>query len=384
MTKFVPWLVWLFLYWTMVRSRPWTKRQKIGVSAGLAGLIFPYHLLRWISRLPIGGSLESWPQVVWLAAQFLYCTAAFLCVFAGLDILFQQVSGWYAVKKGITPRYPRQLIRFCIMLPLSAVLSVLGIYLSLRPPMVREYALALKNYPAGAGELRIAAVSDLHFDPVYDFRYAARIVSRLNSLKPDVILLLGDYSNTPDALTPEVLAELKKLSAPEGVYAVTGNHEYYREGKNNFSRLSSIGICFLCNESTKLKKWNVYLAGVNDLSLLKRTAGDSSRGQRIPMVSKAVKNIPRGETVILLSHQPNLFPDAVENSVDLQLSGHIHGGLFPVVHWLMELLKGPVHGYYRERGSELIVTSGTGIWCGFPCRLGIMPEVLLVKVSGKE
>lgn len=384
MTKFVPWLVWLFLYWTMVWSRPCTKRQKIWLSAGLAGLIFPYHLLRWISWLPSGEILENLPHAVWLSAQLLYSTAVFLCVFAGFDLLLHLIFCWYGRKKENAPRYHHQLIRFSITLPLSAGLSVLGIYLSLRPPLVREYALSLEHYPAGAGELRIAAVSDLHFDPVYDHQYAARIVEKLNSLRPDVILLLGDYSNTLNGITPAVLTELKKLSSPEGVYAVTGNHEYYPEGKYNFSRLESIGIRFLCNESVKLKKMNVYLAGVNDLSLWKRTAGDSSREQYVPIIDTAVKHIPREGTVILLSHQPKLFPDAVKNGVVLQLSGHIHGGLFPVMHWLMELMKGPIHGYYRERGSGLIVTSGTGIWCGFPCRLGIMPEVVLVKVSGSR
>ena len=150
MTKFVPWLVWLFLYWTMIWPRPWPKRRKRWVLAGLAGLIFPYHLLRWISCLPIGGSLESWPQIIWLAAQFLYCTAAFLCVFAVLDILFQLVSVYWR-KKGVELRYRRQQIRFSIALPLSAGLSVLGIYLSLMPPLVREYALNLKIILPGQG-----------------------------------------------------------------------------------------------------------------------------------------------------------------------------------------------------------------------------------------
>ena len=380
MTKFVPWLVWLFLYWTMVWPRPWPKRRKRWGLAGLAGLIFPYHLLRRISYLPSGEFLESWPHTVWLAAQFLYCTSVFLCLFAGLDILFQLVSG-YGRKKGVEPWYRRQLIRFSVVLPVSAALSVLGIYMSLRPPLVREYTLKLKTYPPGAGELRIAAVSDLHFDPVYDSRYAARIVSKLNSLKPDVILLLGDYSNTLNGVTPAVLAELTKLSSPEGVFAVTGNHEYYPEGKYNFSRLDSIGIHFLCNESVKLNKGNVCLAGVNDLILMQLDGG-SGREYQLPQVRDAVKNIPDGGTVILLSHQPKLFPDAVQNGIGLQLSGHIHGGLFPVLHWIMMLMHGPVHGYFQQQDTSLIVSSGTGIWCGFPCRFGIQPEVLLVRVSG--
>lgn len=384
MTKFVPWLVWIFLFFTLIRFRPWPKRGKIGASVGLTLLISPYHLLRWISDFPFGESLENWPRAIWLAAQFLYCSAVFLCLFAGLDLLLHLASVWYAKKKAITPWYRHQLIRFRIMLPLAAVLSVLGIYFSLRPPLVREYDLTLEHYPAGAGELRIAAVSDLHFDPVYDFRYAARIVEKLNAMKPDVVLLLGDYSNTLNGLTPAVLAELEKLTAPEGVFAVTGNHEYYPEGRKNFSRLDSIGIRFLCNESVRLKKENVYLAGVNDSSLRKKKVCGLNREQRIPMVNKTVKNIPQGSTVILLSHQPELLQDAVSSGIDLQLSGHIHGGLFPVFDWLWMLLKGPVHGYYRELGTGLVVSSGTGIWCGFPCRFGILPEVILVKISGKE
>ena len=86
--------------------------------------------------------------------------------------------------------------------------------------------------------------------------------------------------------------------------------------------------------------------------------------------------------MILLSHQPKLFPDAVQNGVGLQLSGHIHGGLFPVLHWIMMLMFGPIHGYSQQQDTGLIVSSGTGIWCGFPCRFGIQPEVLLVRISG--
>lgn len=386
MTKFVPWLIWLFLCWVLVRPRPWSKRQKIWACAGLAGLIFPYHLLRLFSDFPFGEFLENWPRAIWLAAQFLYCAAVFLCLFTGLDLLLHTISVRRGLKKCVAPFYRHQLIRFRIMLPGAAVLSALGIYFSLRPPLAHEYALVLNDYPAGAGELRIAAVSDLHFDPVYDSRYAARIVSKLNSLKPDVILLLGDYSNTLNGITPAVLAELKKLSAPEGVFAVTGNHEYYPEGRNNFQRLSSIGIRFLCNEAVPLDHGNVYLAGVNDSGIWKKFRGKSKvkRDQRVPMVGKTVGNIPVRSTVILLSHQPKLWTDAVSAGVDLQLSGHIHGGLLPVLDWFWNLLRGPVHGYYQKQGTGLIVSSGTGIWCGFPCRFGIMPEVLLVRISGRE
>ena len=152
MTKFVPWIVWLFLFFTLIWPRPWPKRGKIGASAGLTLLIFPYHLLRWISDFPFGESLENWPHAVWLAAQFLFCSTVFLCLITGLDLFLHMVSVWYAKRRAIPPKYRHQLIRFRIMLPLSAVLSVLGIYFSLLPPLVREYSVQLQNYPSGAGE----------------------------------------------------------------------------------------------------------------------------------------------------------------------------------------------------------------------------------------
>ena len=266
------------------------------------------------------------------------------------------------------------------MLYCSAFLSAVGIAFSLMQPSVKDYTVELENYPAGAGELRIAAVSDLHFDPVYDHRYAERIVNLLNSLKPHVIFLLGDFSNTRDGLSPEVLAELKKLSAPEGVYAVTGNHEYYPEGRENFRRLNGIGIPFLCNESLKLKNFDLYLAGVNDSlaeTLVYSACGRESYEPEIPL---AVRKIPKGKPVILLSHRPKYFEEAALNGVDLQLSGHLHGGLFPVLHWFFALALHYTSGVYTSGNAKMIVSSGTGIWCGCPCRIGIQGEVLLVKV----
>ena len=376
MTKFVPFLIWLLLFWRLIFCRPWTKRQKLIGGISLAVLISPYHLLRLGANYFPGSRLGDLPFEVWLAAQFLFCTACFLTVLTALELVLKPIAGWIFRKKTEGDRF-LYWPSFPVLLLASALFSALGIRISLMEPLVREYEVKLKNYPAGAGELRIAAVSDLHFDPVYDSRYAARIVSKLNSLKPDVILLLGDYSNTRSGITPEVLAELKKLSAPEGVYAVTGNHEYYREGWNNFHQLNSAGIRFLCNEHAELKKGGVFLAGVNDPGAKQ----EAPREFRVPRIGAAVKDIPPGRPVILMSHQPKLLEDAVDNGVGLQLSGHIHGGLFPAVHWIMALFKGPVHGYYRKRDTDLIVSAGTGIWCGFPCRFGILPEILLVTVS---
>ena len=181
-------------------------------------------------------------------------------------------------------------------------------------------------------------------------------------------------------LSDAVLAELKKLSAPEGVYAVTGNHEYYPEGRENFRRLESIGISFLCNENRKLKNFDLYLAGVNDPWAKKLVFSGIGRDSYMSAIPLAVRKIPKGKPVILLCHQPKYFPEAASNGVGLQLSGHLHGGLFPVLNWFFVLTQFYTSGIYTCDKAKMIVSSGTGIWCGFPCRLGIRGEVLLVKV----
>ena len=372
MTKFMPWLIWLLLTAGMILPRRWPVRRKLYAFAGLGLLILPYHAMRFAVNTLSWGSP---PRFFWLAAQYAYACAVFLSGLAMLDWLLFPVLKRF-------PRVRRRtgLLRYRFLL--AAILSALGIYWSFCPPRVREYAVELKNdsVPAGAA-LRIAAVSDLHFDPVYDHRYAARIVRELNGLKPDVILLLGDYSNTVNGLSPAVLAELKKLSAPGGVYAVTGNHEYYPEGRQNFQRLTEAGIPFLCNESAVLKQGQFFLAGINDPRAEREYPAGPDRFERTPLVRKAMKNIPPGKPVILLSHQPKFLPFAAENHVDLQLSGHLHGGLFPGLNIGFDLIRAAPHGLYSEGPTRLIVSSGTGIWCGFPVRFGIPPEIVLVNVS---
>ena len=385
MTWMVPWLIWLISFFGLIKTRSYSLRGMILLGSGLAGLILPYRLLRLGANSFGWVWCEDFPRWFWISAEFLYCIACFVCAWVLFDWLIHGLTVLFFrfIRKRELPTAGRHLFsRLSLIIPLSVILSVLGIHFSLMEPAVREYDIVLDK--PGIGKFTIAAVSDLHFDPVFDHEYAARIVRKLNDLNADVIFLLGDYTNTVNGLTPEVLDELKKLRAPEGIYAVTGNHEYYPEGKKNFERLSSIGIPFLCNEHVRLVRSGIYLAGINDLLLIKKHYPPSrQRNLQPPSVRQAVKGIPQGSAVILLSHQPEMVKAAVHHGIDLQLSGHIHGGLFPVLHWLMELLKGHTSGYYRYGKTQMAVCAGTGIWCGFPIRFGINPEILFIRVRSR-
>ena len=385
MTWMVPWLIWLISFFGLIKSRSYSLLGKLLLGCGLAGLMLPYRLLRRGANTLGWSWCEDLPRWIWISAEFLYCIVCFICAWVIFDWLIHGLAVLYFryIRKQAQHEAGRHLFsRLPLIIPLSVVLSVLGIHFSLMEPAVREYDIVLDK--PGIGEFTIAAVSDLHFDPVFDHEYAARIVRKLNGLNADVIFLLGDYTNTVNGLTPEVLIELKKLRAPDGIYAVTGNHEYYREGQKNFERLSNIGIPFLCNEHVRLERSGIYLAGINDPILIKKSFSRSrQRNLQPPSVCQAVKGIPEGSAVILLSHQPKMIKDAVHYGIDLQLSGHIHGGLFPVFHWVMEVWKGHTSGYYRHGKTQVVVSAGTGIWCGFPIRFGIMPEILFVRVRSR-
>ncbi|MBR4663473.1 MAG: hypothetical protein IKO93_06330, partial [Lentisphaeria bacterium] len=159
MTRVVPFLLWLLLFGVLFLRRPWPLWRKFAGGLGLCVLIFPYHLLRCFTNYQLIGGVENWPYAVWLTAQFLYCCAVFLGFFALLDLLLYSASKRYCRKTGRVWRYPHYRIRiFRVMLLCSALLSAAGIAFSLMEPPVRDYTVELENYPAGAGELRIAAV----------------------------------------------------------------------------------------------------------------------------------------------------------------------------------------------------------------------------------
>ena len=221
-----------------------------------------------------------------------------------------------------------------------------------------------------ARTIRIAAVSDIHVDRIHGRKQTLRLVEKVNALKPDLILLLGDYVDGRLHTHREDLEPLKGLSAPLGVYGVPGNHEYYSGYREWMDYLSSLGIQMLLNRH--VVKPGFVLAGVTD------SAGRRS-GEELPSVSQALYRAPEELPVLLMAHNPKIMADAVRHQVDLQLSGHTHGGMVPLLSRVVAASNnGRVRGFYREGKNVLYITSGAGIWNGFPVRLGIPSEIVLL------
>jgi predicted MPP superfamily phosphohydrolase len=210
----------------------------------------------------------------------------------------------------------------------------------------------------------------------------ARAVERLSAEAPDLILLLGDYVDAGslwrERLAPELVAgELARLQAPLGVVAVLGNHDWRATRDRMWRALAARGITVLENRAVAVttRGTRLWLAGVADVR------------HRRPDPEGTLAGIPEGEPVLMLSHDPDVFPHVAER-VSLTLSGHLHGGQIAI-----PLLRRPIiPSWYGERfahrhvqlgGRHLYVTSGLGT-SGIPVRLLAPPEVVVLSLRGER
>jgi uncharacterized protein len=238
---------------------------------------------------------------------------------------------------------------------------------------MRPETLRLPGWPPALQGTRVAVIADLHTGSGHvDEKRVARVVAAVNRRAPDLVVLLGDYV-TPEApeQSPErVAALLGELRAPLGVFAVLGNHDWARDGERVASALRGAGIAVLENQS--LCAGPLWVAGVADATT------------RRPDVGPALAHVPDGAPILLLSHDPRVFPE-VPASVALTVSGHTHGGQVgipgirqPVIDVPERYASGPA----EHEGRHLFVSRGVGT-SRLPIRFLAPPEVPVLDLRAK-
>jgi uncharacterized protein len=246
-----------------------------------------------------------------------------------------------------------------------------------RTERVREIDLDLGAHrPPALDGLRVALVSDLHSGaPHVGAERIERLVAAVNAQRPDLVFLLGDYIDPKvrfgSRVAPATVASrLAALRAPLGVVAVMGNHDWENEGPQMRGALRTAGIAVLENEAIPVG--DLWVAGVDEPRF------------NTPDVDRALRDVPDGAPVVLLSHDPDLFPQVPER-VALTVSGHLHGGQVgvPLVRRrFMPSRYGEryARGHVVEAGRHLYVTSGFGT-TGWPVRLFAPPEIVVLRLS---
>ncbi|MFI6441075.1 metallophosphoesterase [Streptomyces sp. NPDC050759] len=248
-----------------------------------------------------------------------------------------------------------------------------GTYGVLRGPRVKRVTVPLAKLPRAAHGYRIAVVSDIHLSPVLGRGFAQKVVDTINSTRPDLIAVVGDLVDGSVKDLGPAAAPLAQLEARHGSFFVTGNHEYFSGAEQWVEEVRRLGLRPLENDRTELAWFD--LAGVNDI------AGESE-GQG-PDFAKALGDRDTARACVLLAHQPVQIHDAVDHGVDLQLSGHTHGGQLWPGNLLAEAANPTVAGLERYGDTQLYVSRGAGAW-GPPTRVGAPSDITVIELASKQ
>ncbi|NBE52682.1 metallophosphoesterase [Streptomyces sp. YC537] len=248
-----------------------------------------------------------------------------------------------------------------------------GAHNVLSGPRVKNVTVPLAKLPRSAHGFRIAVVSDIHLGPILGRAHTQRIVDTINSTQPDLIAVVGDLVDGSVENLGPAAEPLAQLRARHGSYFVTGNHEYFSGAEQWVDHVRELGLRPLENARVEIGGFD--LAGVNDI------AGENF--DQGPDYDLALGDRDRARASVLLAHQPVMIHDAVRHGVDLQLSGHTHGGQFWPGNIIADLANPTLAGLERYGDTQLYVTRGAGAW-GPPVRVGAPSDITVVTLASRQ
>ena len=324
-------------------------------------------------RTATGFDVVNMPYWVTLATSAVFnfiIVAVFLLIVK--DAFF---IAWKIFSRSPFPHHYASLFVFSI----AVVATLYGTYEGLRLPDVNKHTVTIPGLGQDLDGLKVAMLVDIHADALTDRAAVQAIVDRTNSLKPDVILIPGDFVDGQVESRRNDLEPLSGLRAKFGVFGSTGNHEYYFDYRGWMKVFPELGVRMLMNEHVVLESGDsrLVIAGVPDPT-------GSRMGIEERSTALALKDAPEGVPVILMDHQPRDAMDNAKLGVALQLSGHTHGGQMPVIYAMVRRANaGYVRGWYDVDGMKLYVSPGTSQWNGFACRIFDPAEITLFTLKGE-
>lgn len=250
-----------------------------------------------------------------------------------------------------------------------------GVTRALGPPDVLRVPVRLSRLDPAFSGFRVAVVSDIHLGPLLGRAHTERIVRMINETEPDLVAIVGDLVDGTVAELGAAAEPLRDLESREGTFFVTGNHEYFVEDTAEWlTELERLGMHVLRNENTRIRRGSAGfdLAGVNDV------AGESRSFP--PDFDSALAGVTSADPTVLLAHQPIQVTEAAERGVDLQLSGHTHGGQMWPFHYAVAQAQPSLAGLSAVQDTQLYVTRGAGFW-GPPVRIGAPPDISVLALQ---
>jgi uncharacterized protein len=325
---------------------------------------------RMVPRL---GRVLAWPGFIWMGAMFFLLVALL-----GTDVVrlvATLASRWF----GATNAFDGSRRVFTARVLAGAALASVGgvtaaaVRATRGQIAVKRIEILLRRLPPSLDGTRIVQICDMHVGGLLGQKFVERVVRTANELKPDVIAIVGDLvDGTIEQLRP-ALASVASLRARHGVFFVTGNHEYYSRSSARawMDEIDGMGVRVLRNQRVAIGEGaeSFDLAGVPDHGA-SRFPDDGPAED----IAGALAGRDPSRAVVLLAHQPIAIHKAASLGVDLQLSGHTHGGQIWPWGALVRLQQPYIRGLHRIGESQLYVSCGTGFW-GPPMRLGAPAEI---------
>ncbi len=358
--------IWLRLVKDVAWPGPWGKILTIAIFTLAALVPLVFIAMRTGSRtwtVPL-----SWVVYTWMGFLF------YLFVFSVLSDAGKGV----AALSGIIPKDPerRQFMGRAIAVFIGAAAGTVGLgglVNAARGFKIKRIQVPLAKLPPGASGYSIVQLTDVHVGPTIGKNFVETMVSEANALNPDMIVITGDLVDGSVENLRDLVEPLRALKAKDGVFFITGNHEYYSGADEWIDHLRSLGIRVLRNERVDIRGL-FDLAGVDDTSAKNMLPG---HGQD---VAKAVEGRDASKALVLLAHQPKAFKDALKADAGLQLSGHVHGGQIFPFNWLAKIEQPFVSGLHKVEDTWIYVSAGTGYW-GPPMRVGTEAEITHIELT---
>jgi uncharacterized protein len=303
----------------------------------------------------------QWGAYLWLGAFGVFLTAVLASDIVGAALsLSGAVTDMHALARG----------RAAVVLG-TALPAVAFAFVTARGrARVERTTVPLQDLGPGLDGVRVVQLSDVHVGPTLDGVWLQRVVDQVNALKPDVVAITGDLVDGSVEQLREQMTPLSRIQAPLGVYYVTGNHEFYHGARAWMAEVARLGITVLTNEHRVVERGGARLvvAGVTDYNAGHIEPALESRPDLA--LAGAPADVPR----LLLAHQPRTALGLQGLRVDLQLSGHTHGGQIFPFNFFVKLQQPVVQGLHTVAGTRVYTHRGTGYW-GPPLRLGPAPEI---------
>jgi predicted MPP superfamily phosphohydrolase len=348
----ISWLVHRYVWARLLRDASWPEpwRAVLTVAVFVLAALIPltFVAMRWFPR-----ALNV--PMAWIA----YTWMGFALYLLLLTATFDAARGIVALVGSHPPDPERRVI------VARAIAKIVGVTAGL-------IGLGGLANVARGFDLRRVRVPIANLPPAVSGYCIETVVRAANALTPDMVVITGDLVDGSVAQLGHLVEPLRDLRAKDGVFFVTGNHEYYSGADEWIAHLRRLGIVVLRNERVRIRD-AFDLAGVDDASAHRMLP---HHGQD---VAGALAGRDRAIPVVLLAHQPKALKDALAGGVDLQLSGHVHGGQMFPFNWLARLDQPLIAGLYRVQQTWVYVSTGTGYW-GPPMRVGPGSEITRIEL----